>query len=73
MKIRAKCFQITHKTMALFYTEGNINKGPLTLSILSWEDRLMKKKNFQGAIQSTNEIFAGPNPVKFCLSEDECV
>ena len=38
-----------------------INEGPLTLSVLPWENHLMKNKNFHGVIQSINGVLAGIN------------
>ena len=40
MKIHAKCYQISHKTMAYgsSYIEDNKNQAPLTLSVLPWEN-----------------------------------
>ena len=73
MKIHAKCFQITDKTMTLPILKiTNINKGPLTLSVLPWENLLMKNRNFHGAIKLKNKVFAGFNRMKFCLSGEAC-
>ena len=67
-----KMFSNNSKNYGLSYTEDDVNKAPLTLPVLPWENRLMKKKHFHRAIQSNENVFAGLNHMKFCLSGDAC-
>ena len=60
------------KLWLVLYTEEEINEVSLTLSVLHWENRLMKSKTFHGAIQPNNKIFTGFNHMEFCLSGDAC-
>ena len=70
IKIHAKCFQITHKVVSS-YTEDNI-KSTLSLDVSARENQV-KFKNFHGAVQSNNAVFAGFNHVKPCrLSDGGC-
>ena len=64
IKSNAKCFQITHKTMALLIMKMTFKEVSLTLSVWPWENRMMKYINFHRAIQSNNTLFAGCNLMK---------
>ena len=65
-EIPCKMFSNNPQNCGSSHTEDKINEAPLTLSVLLWENQLMKNKTFHGAVQPNgNKVFARFDRMKF--------
>ena len=60
--------QLTHKTMSLLILEVT-NKGLFTLSVLPWENRLIKNKKFPGLPNQITEFLQASTSWNFTFLE----